>query len=942
MIKKLNFILPVVIFSVLFGLLNNFHNSISNQSISHLQEKHDEFLKLKAPKREKVQTRLEKIKQGLPPNAYYEQLEYLTMNPALGYPEPYKVKEIREQLQKARIRRQNLKAPGRDSQNSWASRGPNNVGGRTRALFFDPNDPMARRVFAGAVSGGLWVNNDVTQEYTPWKMVKGLSSNLNISSITVDPRDQNTWYVGTGEQYTGGDVIGTGVYKTTDAGENWEQVLSVKDFATGGSGTNALIVGGLWYINDIQAWDNGTSTEIFIGVSTHIYANARNPTDFLGYYDKGLYSSKDGGDSWQKIKEEDSFNDFEIDAEGDLWVVTTYSPGVENSRGGKVFERKKGENTEFSLVTTIPGVSRTEIEASASNPNKFYVLAEEAATDEAALWITTDSFASISPLNEPIDADLDIDANDFTRGQAFYDLVIESDPTDDAIVYVGGIDLFRSNNSGQSWEQISKWSENENLDQLPVSYVHADQHVITFRPGNTNQAVFGHDGGVSFAKDLAAASSSDQFIPLDRNYTTTQFYSIAVAPLSFAPGDYFLGGTQDNGTQLIENGDPEALGVLGGDGAHSFYDQVATDYFIANLVYNDLIVIYDYSENDYTLIAYNDDPEKSEGFFINPQGLDSNLDKLYSNGPEKTLYRYDNLPDLKPLGDTEITSTSPEAPRKSLTNSLLNTSISSITISPYTTSTSTVLVGLINGRLLKIENADGNPSQATWSNIGSFQFLGSVSDVEFGSSENEIYVTFYNFGVKNIWYTKNGKDPKPTWVSKEGNLPDLPVLSILANPTNSNEVIVGTELGVWATQNFQSDSPSWEHSYNGMSDVKVTDLDLKKGTNKVFAASYGRGMFSGNFKAGPDGGGGENPVVGNKILVYPSVSDGTFNLISGKNAAKTEVLIYDLSGQLVQAFIIDLIENIPEDVNLFKEASGIYLVKIKNSGTDKVQKIVKK
>lgn len=940
MIKRLYFLLPVLVFSVLVAFLRALDH-VNAEEISEIQQKHEEFLKSKAPKRDKKQTRLEKIRQGLPPNAYYEQLEYLTMNPALGYPEPYKIKVIREQLQKTRALKNNLKAPGKDNQNKWVSRGPNNVGGRTRVLLFDPNDPTSKRVFAGAVSGGLWVNNDVTSKDSPWQLVNGLSANLNISSITVDPRDQNTWYVGTGEQYTGGDVIGTGVYKTTDSGSTWEQVLEVKDFATGGSGTNALVVGGLWYINDIQAWDNGTSTEIFVAVSTHIYANARNPTDFLGYFDRGLYSSKDGGASWQQLIEDDSFNDFEVDAEGDLWVATTYSPGVENSRGGKIFERKKGETTAFSLVTTIPGLLRTEIEASATDPSKFYILAENATTEEADLFITTDAFANVTPINEPNDADEDIFPSDFTRGQAFYNLVIESDPTNDAIVYAGGIDLFRSVNSGQSWNQISKWSENDNLDGLPVSYVHADQHVMTFRPGNTNQAVFGHDGGVSFAKDLAAANVSDQFIPLDRNYTTTQFYSIGVAPASFASGDYFLGGTQDNGTQLIENGNPEALGVLGGDGAHSFYDQVATDYLIANLVYNDLIVIYDYSEDDYTLIAYNDDPSKSEGFFINPQGLDSNLDKLYSNGPEKTLYRYDNLPNLKPLGDTEISSSTPKAPRKSLTNSLLNTSISAITVSPYTTGSSTVLLGLINGRVLKIENADGEPAQAKWTNISSLQFLGSVSDVEFGDSENEIYVTFYNFGVKSIWYTKNGKDAKPTWINKEGNLPDLPVLTILPNPTNSNEVIVGTELGVWATQNFQSDSPTWEHSYNGMSDVKVTDLDLKKGTNKVFAATYGRGMFSGSFVPGTDGG-GEIPVVGDDILVYPTISDGNFNVVSGKSAAGTEIFVFDLTGQLVQTQKIDLTENIPEPLNLFKEASGLYLVKIKNQNSDKVQKIVKK
>src|SRR5690606_26381080 len=159
----------------------------------------------------------------------------------------------------------------------WISRGPNNVGGRTRVLLFDPNDDSGRRVYAGAISGGLWVNENITSETSPWKKIEGLPANLNISCITVDPRDSNTWYVGTGEQYTGGDVVGTGVYKTSDGGGTWEKVLDVEDFARNGAGTNISAVGGVFYINDIEAWDNGSSTEVFIAVSTHLYAKSRTP-----------------------------------------------------------------------------------------------------------------------------------------------------------------------------------------------------------------------------------------------------------------------------------------------------------------------------------------------------------------------------------------------------------------------------------------------------------------------------------------------------------------------------------------------------------------------------------------------------------------------------------------------------------------------------------------
>ncbi|WP_051205259.1 T9SS type A sorting domain-containing protein [Salinimicrobium xinjiangense] len=938
MYKKLYFILPVLVIVVVLGLYIN--SEIKSHNISELRKTHSAFLEQNAPEKDKGFSRLEKIQKGLPPNKYYELMEYLTMNPALGYPEPHKVKEIHDRLQRQRKNKSTQKAPGDSEKHIWNSRGPSNVGGRTRVLLFDPNDANGRRVFAGAISGGLWVNANITSESSPWKKVEGLPANLNISCITVDPRDSNIWYVGTGEQYTGGDVVGTGVYKTTDGGTSWEKVLDVEDFANSSTGGNIRAVGGVFYINDIEAWDNGSSTEVFIGVSTHLYANAQNPLNLLGFYEKGLYGTKDGGSTWTKLIGDDSFNDFETDADGHLWVATTYSPGAEGSRGGKIFKREKGANTNFTQITTIPNVYRTEIEASSTNSQKFYILAE-GVSEEAEMFITTDAFATVSKMNEPSDADLDIPASDFARGQAFYNLMIESDPTNDDIVYAGGIDLFRSTNSGQSWEQITKWSNNENLNSLSVSLVHADHHVMKFRPGNTNQAIFGHDGGVSYASDLAAASSSDVFITPETDYITTQFYSIAVAPTTFASGDYFLGGTQDNGTQLIQNGNPVGIGILGGDGAHAFFDQVDPKYFIANLVYNDLIVLYNYDKSEYGLIANNED---RDGFFINPQALDSNLDKLFSNGPKGTLYRYDNLTDLTSIGDDGITNNDPVAPRKSFKNSLLNTSISAITVSPYTTTSSTVMLGLINGKLLRIENADGDPANANWKDITGSQFVGSISDVEFGSSEDELYVTFYNYGVRSIWYTANATSSNPTWVNKEGDLPDLPVLTILPNPLNKNEVIIGTELGVWATDNFNSSSPSWVQSYNGMSDVKVTDLDLKKGNNVVYAASYGRGMFSGLFKTAQEEAEerGEVIVEDNLLMVYPSVSGGSYNLISGQDSPNIEIYVYNIQGRLLKVIKLPLEANDPKEFDLATEASGMYILRIEGPNGVTVQKVVKK
>ena len=127
----------------------------------------------------------------------------------------------------------------------------------------------------------------------------------------------------------------------------------------------------------------------------------------------------------------------------------------------------------------------------------------------------------------------------------------------------------------------------------------------------------------------------------------------------------------------------------------------------------------------------------------------------------------------------------------------------------------------------KISNAQKTSDQ-TKEIISGNDFVGSISDIEFGENENEIFVTFYNYGVKSIYYSSDGGQ---NWQNKEGNLPDIPVYNILQSPLDSDEVIIGTELGVWYTDNFSSNNPTWSQANAGMKDLRVTEMDLRKGDN---------------------------------------------------------------------------------------------------------------
>ena len=118
---------------------------------------------------------------------------------------------------------------------------------------------------------------------------------------------------------------------------------------------------------------------------------------------------------------------------------------------------------------------------------------------------TEDAFATTTAMALPNDADSGIPFNDFTRGQAGYDLVLEIDPTNDDILYAGGIDLFRSSDNGTTWIQMSKWSNNNLLRSKNIPLVHADQHALVFHPTDSDKAIIGNDGGVFFASSLSEA-----------------------------------------------------------------------------------------------------------------------------------------------------------------------------------------------------------------------------------------------------------------------------------------------------------------------------------------------------------------------------------------------------------------------------------------------------
>lgn len=1010
-------------------------------------------------------SKMERKALGIPPNKYFENEYELTMNPETGRPHPENLILIKRELeQKRREILQSDRTPGDATDNAWLERGPTNVGGRVRAVMFDPTDPTKKRVFAGGVSGGLWRNDDITSS-NPWVRVN-IPDNLAVTSLTYDPNNTSTFYLGTGESYTAGDFLSSGLWKSSNAGLSWTKVLGdnpsnsiyqsvanitvnlpstiagnypctvneafglpitnsitsdialVADassspsslgcgslvngaslagkialvrrgnctflekiqlaqnagaiaviimnntagepIAIGGTDTNGtvtipsvmvsrstgdlleaallngnvnvtlnppadglagVIVPGKNIINDVKVRNNNGVSEIYAAVGDGYYSSA-NQTTYLTGTDFGLFKSINGGVTWTEVILPLTVNgtkycpmDIEFGSNGNIWISTTNSYAFADG-GGTILLSTDGGAT-FVKKHEISGGRRTQITVSKSNGNKIYVLA--AISGGVAMVKSSNAFTSFSSMTLPVDADTGIPANDFTRGQAFYDLLIDVDPNNDEVLYAGGIDLFKSTNGGTSWTQISKWSNNNNLASLNVSMIHADQHGMAFAHNNdSNLLLVGNDGGVYYSTD-----GGNSIFPVNTGLNITQFYTVAVAPTTGWTGDNFVAGAQDNGTQQILNassGPDMSTQVQGGDGAYVFIDQQTTGtdrYRITNYVYNQSINFFNYATG--TSRSINSE-STSNGAFICPMALDSSLDILYADYSTGTTYQIRRYTNLK-SGTVQKTL---------LTNALLNNIPTALTVSRYTTSSTTLFVGTRTGRLLKVVNANTTPS---WSEITGYNFVGSISDVELGVNENELFVTMHNYNVVSVWYSNDGG---VTWQNKEGNLPDLPVKCILKNPLNTEEVIIGTELGVWFTNNFTSSNPTWNQSYNGMSNVKVTDLDLRN-DNRVFASTYGRGVFSGIFTA--------QPLLNNidfttkfNVTIYPNPVTDILNIETNTYVGNLLIDLIDLNGRLVQSNkISDFNEKYALTVSNLPK--GIYILKLKGEQFVHTQKI---
>ena len=787
------------------------------------------------------------------------------------------------------------------------------MGGRTRAIMYDPNDPSGKKVWAGGVTGGLWYNTNIQSEFSSWIPVGDFWPVLSIRCITYDPNNTQTFYIGTGEPetalvtYRESSGLGQGMWRSTDGGTTWSQLPSTSGFV---------------YITDILVRNESGNSVIYAGVVSGQYhgAHQSQPTD-------GLYRSADNGNTWTQVLPDIigsnvpyAVSDIDMDPNGRIYVGSR--PNLNDEGGATILYSDNGlpgswvVNEDYKMEIeadpdyNIPG--RVVLATSKSTPGVVYALIASGYINPGNnfkyfycyhILRSDDSGFTWAKKNLPTDLTA---GNNFAT-IAWHALDVAIDPNNPNHLFIGGLDVHETQNGGNNWTRVSDWSMM--YGGGGPTYIHADQHIIVFKPGSSDEVLFGSDGGVFYTDN--GNSVPPYFEEHNVNYNTLQFYTCAITPT--AGTDLFLGGLQDNGT-LYYTGSPLTINnmVSGGDGAYCFYDQNDAAVSITSIYYNQYY-IFNYGSMVNGLWNW------SSGTFICPADLDYKLNALYANavdfvgGHSNQILR---LTDYMTGGTGTFMNM----------NTATSTYFSAVKYSPHSPSgKATLFIATQDGRLFRAENCQAVPATTE---IGSSSFpTANISSIAIGNSEDTLLVTFSNYGVSSIWQTYDGGS---TWQEKEGNLPDMPIRWALYHPDDARHAMVATETGVWLTDDLDNTDPTWVPAVTGMANVRVDMLQVRKADNTVLAASHGRGLFTAVYDIST--GIGELKVP--QATIFPNPSSGLFNLkMNVGRGGVVETSVTSLSGQTVlrESRSVSGGEiNLRFDIS--GEKPGTYLVTVKDHG----------
>ncbi|MBV8489581.1 MAG: hypothetical protein JO199_03550, partial [Candidatus Eremiobacteraeota bacterium] len=376
----------------------------------------------------------------------------------------------------------------------WRSMGPAVAGGRVTSVAGSAHDPNL--YYIGAAGGGVWKSGNGGASWTPVFDREAVGA---IGAIAIDPSDDNTVWVGTGESNPRNDVsYGDGVYKTTDGGKTWTNV--------GLRGTR--------YISRILV-DPSNPQHVVVGALGDVFADSP---------DRGAYVTLDGGKTWNKTLDagpETGVSDLAMSPKAPnviyagVWEFqrrpwTFHSGGdrdglYRSTDGGATWTRLTGHGLPAGLT------GRIGVAVAPSDPNVVYALIESA---HGILWRTTDGGETWQLIS----------SNTLVDQRPFYFSHVEVDPKNPDRVFTASTQMAQSTDGGNTFKAIGK-------------EIHGDFHAIWIAPNDPSRMIAGEDGGYAITVDAGKTWVFWTNVPIG------QFYRVGLGN----DNPYTVcGGLQDN------------------------------------------------------------------------------------------------------------------------------------------------------------------------------------------------------------------------------------------------------------------------------------------------------------------------------------------------------------------------------------------------------------
>jgi photosystem II stability/assembly factor-like uncharacterized protein len=684
--------------------------------------------------------------------------------------------------------------------------GPASASGRVTSFAVDPGNPA--HYFVGVASGGVWktVNNGIT-----WTPVFDNEGSYSIGTVTLDPKNPSTVWVGTGENNSQRSVNwGDGIYRSDDAGRTWHN-LGLKD-----SQHIARIV--------IDPRDSNV-----------VYVASQGPLWSPGG-DRGVFKTTDGGKTWKNvltISEYTGVTDIAIDPSNpDRLLAASYQRQrhqwtlIDGGPESAIYKSDDAGATWKRIRAGLPAgdLGRIGISFSPAQPRLVYAKIE-AANNQSALYRSTDSGESW-------------EKRAAFEGTPMYYGQIVADPKNPEKFYAADTNFRVSDDGGRTIRVLGDRNK------------HVDSHTIWVDPRNTDHIFVGCDGGIYESYD------GGQFWQFKANLPTLQFYDVDI---DYAKPFYNVyGGTQDN----FSWGGPTATRNLNGIMNSDWYVTTGGDGFVSRVDPADPDTVYAESQGG-GMVRYN----RKTGSRINIKPIEANGEpplrwnwdaplivsphnhlRLYF-GANK-LFRSDDRgntwkaisPDLTRQLDRNALPVmgkiwGPDAVAKNASTAFYG-NISAISESPKRDGL--IFVGTDDG-LIQVHDDEG----AAWrkadlaalpEHIYVQRILASQHD------ENVAYAALNNHQNGDFKpYLMKTTDRGKTWTNISAGLPQNgPVMSIAEDFVNPKLLFAGCEYGLY----FSIDGgDKWTRLRGGLPTIEVRDMVIQKRESDLVLATFGRGFY---------------------------------------------------------------------------------------------------